>query len=219
MDKNFDIEHFPKDEAAQRMISRVSPIYEKSYVGKWLFEVMGIEMNQARQLVESLREQCFLEYCTWGMRYWEQRYGIEPDESKDLETRRAAVMAKRGQRGSMTPAALEEILEALTGRNVTVDEDGGNYSFKISIDEGTNVVDYLAVIKKTDTVKPSHLGYTIELPRKGTLTLHIGVASYQEKSVTISEFDQSGISDITLLVDEDDEYLCDEDGNIFIDEE
>ena len=93
-----------------------------------------------------------------------------------------------------------------------------NY-FKISIDEGTNVVDYLAVIKKTDTVKPSHLGYTIELPRKGTLTLHIGVASYQEKSVTISEFDQSGISDITLLVDEDDEYLCDEDGNIFIDEE
>ena len=147
MDKNFDIEHFPKDEAAQRMISRVSPIYEKSYVGKWLFEVMGIEMNQARQLVESLREQCFLEYCTWGMRYWEQRYGIEPDESKDLEARRAAVMAKRGQRGSMTPAALEEILEALTGRNVTVDEDGGNYSFKISIDEGTNVVDYLAVIK------------------------------------------------------------------------
>lgn len=219
MDNNFDIEHFPESESAKRMMSRISPIYENSYVGKWLFEVMGIEMDQARQLVESLRQQCFLEQCTWGIRYWEQRYGLEVDETKDLETRRAAVIAKRGRKQPITPAALEDILETLTGRTVAVDEDNGSYAFKVSIEEGTSTVDYTAVIKKINTVKPSHLSYSIELARKGTLTLNIGVASYQEKSVIISEFDQTGISDVTPLVDENGDYLCDEDGNIFVDEE
>ena len=157
MKKDFDIERFPESESAKQMMSRISPIYENSYVGKWLFEVMGIEWDQARQLVESLRQQCFLEQCTWGIRYWEQRYGLEVDETKDLETRRAAVIAKRGRKQPLTPATLEDILEALTGRPVTVDEDNGNYTFKVSIEEGTSTVDYIAVIKKINTVKPSHL--------------------------------------------------------------
>ena len=31
---SFDIEHFPTSEAAVRMMSRISPIYDRSYVGK-----------------------------------------------------------------------------------------------------------------------------------------------------------------------------------------
>ena len=34
--KNFDLEKFPENRVSQRMISRVSPIYERSYVAKWL---------------------------------------------------------------------------------------------------------------------------------------------------------------------------------------
>ena len=121
MAENFDLDNFPTSRAARQMLSRVSPIYDKSYVGKWLFEVMGLEMDEARALVESLRAQCFLERCTWGMRYWEERYGIPVDETKDLEERRAAVLTKRGRKGQpISPAALEDILEALTGREITV---------------------------------------------------------------------------------------------------
>lgn len=39
----FDIDKFPESEAAKRMLSRISPIYDNSYVGKWLYEVMGRE--------------------------------------------------------------------------------------------------------------------------------------------------------------------------------
>lgn len=219
MDEKFDLEHFPTTETAKRMMSRISPIYDRSYVGKWLFEVMGLEMEEARILVESLRDQCFIERCTWGMRYWEQRYGITPDETKPLEERRQAVIQKRGKAQAMTPATLEQILEALTEREVAVSEDNSNYRFTVSIGEGTSHVDYEAVIKKVNTVKPSHLEYSIELARKGTLNLYMAVASYQSKTVSLSSYDQSGIDDINILVDENKEYLCDEDGNIFVDNE
>lgn len=219
MDEKFDLEHFPTTETAKRMMSRISPIYDRSYVGKWLFEVMGLEMEEARILVESLRDQCFIERCTWGMRYWEQRYGITPDETKPLEERRQAVIQKRSKAQAMTPATLEQILEALTEREVAVSEDNSNYRFTVSIGEGTSHVDYEAVIKKVNTVKPSHLEYSIELARKGTLNLYMAVASYQSKTVSLSNYDQSGIDDINILVDENNEYLCDEDGNIFVDNE
>ena len=219
MDEKFDLEHFPTTETAKRMMSRISPIYDRSYVGKWLFEVMGLEMEEARILVESLRDQCFIERCTWGMRYWEQRYGITPDETKPLEERRQAVIQKRGKAQAMTPATLEQILEALTQREVAVSEDNSNYRFTVSIGEGTSRVDYEAVIKKVNTVKPSHLEYSIELARKGTLNLYMAVASYRSKTVSLTDYDQSGIDDVNILVDENKEYLCDEDGNIFVDNE
>ena len=42
---DFDIEHFPTNPTALRMLSRISPIYDRSYVGKWIFEVMGADMD------------------------------------------------------------------------------------------------------------------------------------------------------------------------------
>lgn len=216
MADKYDIENFPKSEAAKRMMSRVSPIYENSYVGKWLFEVMGMEWDTARMLVESLRMQCFVEHCTWGMRYWEQRYGIEPDETKDLEARRAAVIAKRGKQQSLTPATLEDLLEELTGRQVTVTEDNPNYRFKVQIGEGDKLVDYVAVITKVNTVKPSHLAYSIELPRKGTLRLYFGAAMHEVKTITFTDYDKRGVSDAIWLVDENGNALADENMNIFV---
>ena len=55
--KNFDLEKFPENRVSQRMISRVSPIYERSYVAKWLYEVMGQEVDDAEIRFSELREQ------------------------------------------------------------------------------------------------------------------------------------------------------------------
>lgn len=200
------------------MISRVSPIYEKSYVGKWIFQVMGMEMEEARIIVESLRDQCYLERCTWGMRYWEERYGIEVDESKDLDARRAAVMIKRGNGRFITPASLEKILETLTGRKVNVNEDNAQYRFKISIEDGDSVVDYIAVIQKVNTVKPSHLAYSIELPRKGTFSMYFANAIHEVKRVAM-KYDSRDILDVTRLAEELGNSLINENLNVFIDKE
>ncbi|MCD8198386.1 MAG: YmfQ family protein [Lachnospiraceae bacterium] len=215
----FDLEQFPTSESAQRMMSRVSPIYEDSYVGKWLFEVMGLEWDEARELVDSLRAQCFFEQCTWALPYWEQMYGITPDDSKTDEKRKTAVRVKMTRGGSVTPASLEDVLEAMTGRTVDVTEDNPHYQFTITIGEGSEAIDYTVIIEKVNKTKPSHLAYSINLLRKGTLTVYIGVGLYAVKTITLTEMDETGIDDVNILVDEDGEYLMDEDGNILVDNE
>lgn len=214
---SFDLEKFPTSESAQRMVGMVSPIYEKAYVGKWLYQVMGLEMDEARILVESLRDQCFLERCTWGMRYWEERYGITPDESKDIEERRRAVMIKSRKRGALSPAVFEEILEELTGRTIDIVEDNSHYTFSVSVGSGDSLIDYSAFISRINTVKPSHLAYTIHLPKKGTVTIFVASAIHESKRITITKWDRRGVSKMTWLADELWNTLKDENGNIFVD--
>ena len=62
----FDIERFPESESAKRMLSYVTPgWYDYSYVGKWLYEVMGREIDNAEFYVEDLINQLFPETATW----------------------------------------------------------------------------------------------------------------------------------------------------------
>ena len=65
--ERIDLEHFPTCETSKRMLARVSPIYERSYVGKWLYQVMGLEMEDARRLFDELRQQAFPETATWHL--------------------------------------------------------------------------------------------------------------------------------------------------------
>ena len=48
--EKFDLENFPVSESAKNMIASVSDgFYDNSYVGKWLYEVMGQARSMTRQ--------------------------------------------------------------------------------------------------------------------------------------------------------------------------
>ena len=41
-----DLDNFPKSESAKRMLSYVTKgWYDRSYIGKWLYEVVGKELD------------------------------------------------------------------------------------------------------------------------------------------------------------------------------
>ncbi len=161
-----DLDKFPTSPSAQRMISRITPIYEKSYVGKWIFEVMGEEVDFSRQKVDELRLQTSPETATWGLKYWEQRYGIYPDEAIPLEKRRRKILEHRMARLPMNPARMENILSAASGREVLIKENVAPYTFGITIDgnngEQVNLVDLFALI---DKIKPAHQSYRVAFVR------------------------------------------------------
>jgi len=156
-----NLENFPTSPAAKRMMKTVSPIYDKSYVAKWIFQVMGLEIDEAWQFIEELRLQAFPETATWGIEYWEQRYHIAPDESLSLEERRQRVIIKRGKRSPMNPARIERIVRDVTGREATVTEENGTYTFHVSVLPGESMVDYQELINTVRSVKPSHLSFTV----------------------------------------------------------
>lgn len=156
-----DLEHFPTSEAARRMMKTVSHVYDKAYVAKWLFHVMGIEWDETWQYFNELRQQAFPETATWGIVYWEQRYHIPTDETLTLEERRQRVIVKRGKRSPMNPARLEQFSEDITGRQAEVTERNSEYAFTIAIMEGDSAVDYQALIDLIKSAKPSHLAFNV----------------------------------------------------------
>lgn len=156
MSDTFDIEKFPTSPTAVRMMSRISPIYDRSYVGKWIFQVMGLEMDDVRLRFEELRLQAFPETATWGLTYWEQRYGITPSEAQTIEERRRAVLLKRNTREPVNPARVEYIVETMTGMTARVTENVADYTFAVEIFSDGSAIDFDAVFAKLKRIKPSH---------------------------------------------------------------
>lgn len=156
-----DLEKFPTSPAAQRMMKTVSPVYDKSYVGKWIFQVMGMEVDEAWKFFEELRLQAFPETATWGIVYWEQRYHIPPDDNLTTEERRQRVIVKRGKRSPMNPTRIEQFIRDVTGRQSEITERNEEYAFSVSILPGESEVDYSELIKTIRSVKPSHLSFTV----------------------------------------------------------
>jgi len=171
-----DLDHFPTNETAIRMMERVSPIYQRSYVGKWIFEIMGLEMGEAREYFEELRQQPFPERTTWAIGYWERRYAITPKPTDDLETRRRNIIMKRGARLPMNPARMEQIVDSLTGRTSTVTENVDDYTFRVTIDGVALGMNMPKVIKEIRKKKPSHQNfeYSVVLRAKEPATLRLG---------------------------------------------
>lgn len=158
-----DLEHFPTNETALRMMERISPIYDRSYVGKWIFEIMGMEMGEARAYFEELRQQPFPERTTWAIEYWERRYAITPKPTDDLATRRQNIIMKRGIMLPMNPARMEEIINGLTGGSSTITENVEDYTFAVDIDGVSPGVDLSRVLKEIKKRKPSHQTFMLSM--------------------------------------------------------
>ena len=122
--EKFDLENFPVSESAKKMLGYVSDgFYDKSYVGKWLFQVMGIEYDMAKQAVEELPAQFFPETATCGLMYHEIKWGLPVRLHLSYEERRKLIYQKRDCRAPMTPYRMEEYLENATGFEVHIADE------------------------------------------------------------------------------------------------
>lgn len=157
-----NLETFPTSEAAQRMLSYVSNgFYDKSYIAKWLYQVIGLEMDDAHLKFEELLMQVFPETATWGLVYHEQKYGIITNPAKDIEERRYEVIRKRDFRAPMSPARVETIIEGISKTEVKVTENIAPYTFLVEIaaDENQTQVNFNMIHRTIKKIKPSHLSF------------------------------------------------------------
>lgn len=168
---NEELENFPTSESAQRMLSYVSNgFYDKSYVGKWLFQVIGLEYDDARKLVEELPRQMFPETATWGLKYHEIKWGLPVRENLSYEERRQRIYCKRDYKAPMTPYSMESYLKNITKFQVHIADcnDPGPFNyipkhpnmFKVFvIGEGT--LNTKAVKNAINKLKQSHTLYVL----------------------------------------------------------
>jgi hypothetical protein len=169
--EKFDLENFPKSESAKKMLSTVSDgFYDTSYVGKWLFEVMGQEYDTVNELMEDLPNQMFPETATWGLMYHEMKWGLPVRNDLDYEERRKLIFQRRDYRAPMTPYRMETYLNNSMDFEFHVLDvhDPGEYNFAlehpnifkvIAIGEGT--LDMKSLREKLDALKQSHTLYRV----------------------------------------------------------
>lgn len=168
-----DLEKFPSNETALKMLGTVSNgFYDDSYVGKWLFQVMGLEMEDARKIIEELPYQAFPETATWGLRYHEQKYNLPVRENLPYEERRKYIFQKRDTRTPMNPYRMEVILGSILGRKVRVDDESGPANtFTVKVEPGDNAADVSTAIQKLKAVKQSHVAFTVRFTCKAYLEI------------------------------------------------
>lgn len=169
--KKIDLENFPTSESAKRQLGYVTEgFYDNSYVGKWLFQVMGLEYDDARRILEELPMQFFPETATWGLMYHEMKWGLPVSENLPYEERRKLIFQKRDFRAPMTPSRMETYFANLLDFQAHVSDihDPGEYGFHpehpnvFRVDfVGDGTLDTKAVKSMLDGLKQSHTVYTI----------------------------------------------------------
>lgn len=156
-----DLENFPTRPTARDMMEMISPIYEKSYVAKWIFEVMSVPLTLAQDTVSDMRNQAFPETATWSLPYWEQSYGIITNEALSLEERRSAITRKRNFRKPMNPARIEMLVEELCGRECELVENVEPHTFEIKLSPGDSSVSLKQIIDLINEVKQAQKSFRI----------------------------------------------------------
>lgn len=186
-----DLENLPKSKSGKRMLSYVNEDwYKNSYVGKWLYEVMGIEMDELWAIVESLQDQIYPETATWGLMYHEMKYSLPVDETMSIEDRRNAIVQKRDIRKPMNPFIMETIISNLVGRDCTVKDSNDDASipantFVVSISDPANA-DSLSITKaiaKLNQLKQSHVTYKIKVCASADLKIYTRKTPWKTVSV------------------------------------
>lgn len=162
-------------QSADRMLGRVSPIYDNSYVGLWIFEAIGREYDGMWDIVNSLPDQLFPQSVTWAIELWEQRYGIVPSSTQTLEERRQAIIAARSVPAPLLPSTLEKYIYNLTGRETRVTDYVRDFTFGIEVvsSDGMRGSDLKEIMAYINRHKPSHMSYDLLFQSEAQITIGV----------------------------------------------
>ena len=175
-----------QSEEANKIINMLSPIYGNAYVALWMQEVIGRELDNIKEMVDTYELQVVPQTVTWAIGYWEKEYGIVPDPTWDLEKRRNNLISKIYLRSGMNEKKMEKTLSSMFGFPVTVDPYAGKNKFAIYVRGFTE--DKAREIEFIESVKPAHMIYELNISdyEESTVTDYYSIAATVQESVDIT---------------------------------
>lgn len=155
-------EHILTSPTGQKIIDYVSRLYGESYVGLWLFQVIGLALDDLGEVAAYLRDETNPITADLLLDYWEDHYAIPRNSSYSNDQRRARLLAKIQERGPCNPTRLAAAVSAaLGGVPVDITENVAQNTFMVNIREIVDSIDpAIAVLERR---KPAHLIYEIRV--------------------------------------------------------
>lgn len=146
-------------EQAQKIIDYVSPIYGDSYVGLWIYQAIGVALDEVYKIAADLRYEANPATTERLIGYWEDSYGIPRNSNLTLEQRRERLITWR-DRGPCNPHRLAAaVSSALNGVEVDIQENIAKNTFLVNIRDV--VYDWTPAVQVLERKKPAHLIYEI----------------------------------------------------------
>lgn len=150
-------------ETARDFLDQVAPIYGESKVALWLYQVMGMEWDEARRLCREFAQQVVPQTATWALDYWEQEYGIPRDPAMGMEQRRERILSYRRDRAPMNPYTLGRIASvAAANASATIEENTGKNQFTVWISAMPSDTDKAKITAAVKRAKPAHLNFDVK---------------------------------------------------------
>lgn len=124
------------------------------------YDVQGTELGSLLYYADDVKNQLHIDTATWGLIYWEERYGIETNLSLSYEQRREIVKAKKNGQGTTSIAMIKRVAENFSGGEVNVIEHDDDYYFTIQFVGVKGIPRNMqAFINMLDDIKPAHLEF------------------------------------------------------------
>lgn len=113
-----------------------------------------------RDCVLDWLEQLIIDTATWGLKYWEQAYGITPQSTDTVEERRGSVKAKMRSPQTVTAAMLENLINSYINGQSVVTELPRQHKVQIRFNGDYGVPSNMASLTAALLeVLPSHVAY------------------------------------------------------------
>lgn len=179
-----DIIH--SQEAQMFLRSVTEGFYNRSCLALWMFEVIGREWDEMAAWSNDLKQEIYVQTCTWSIAIWEWVYGFEPDESMTLEERRQRILSKvRGVR-PINPEVMRRGIAAVSGADAGLKDFSNPFSFSVTMSVTNKPIPIERVLRFIYETKPAHLAVSVEVifPTIES-TLHVGGAAGNSTIITV----------------------------------
>lgn len=173
-----DLERIIRSPSAETFLRMVTKgFYDNSYIGLWMYEVIGREWDEMREWAEGLKDEINPQTCTWSIGIWEWVYGIETDESLPIEYRRQRILAKIIGVRPINPEIIRRGVAALIGGEldeIEVNDFVGPYRFEVILHpSGKSPFNYARIFEYVREIKPSHLAFEAAVETKADISIRI----------------------------------------------
>lgn len=128
-----------------------------------IFASQQAQLDKLNNDLEDLVEQAYIYTATWGLKYWEDSFGIPIDETDTYENRRSRCLAVLRGRGNCTVDYLKEVALSYECGDIEIVEDFENYRFTVKFISQKGKPPKMDDFEKTiRLISPAHLGIKYE---------------------------------------------------------
>lgn len=205
----------------EELISHYPAFYREVFEMKAILEAQGSSLDIAVMNINKVIENTFIDTAdaeTIGK--LERFLRLETDPRSSLDDRRKIVKSHFGGFGKVSSTVLKNIISSYTNGDVKISfspaDEAGNNLLDIEVERGTTEnFSALEIIKTIKRRLPAHIWFGVNVTHKQTANLNTGMLTVLLRECKMGT--ETEIIIFTYIVDEHDDVLVDEHGNIFID--